>query len=121
MVSQTLKLDLHHGKNKTFLRRLYRINGDTPKSFQKKLINGSTKKQRQLLISVLHHVMMGGIPLREVHFPIVIKTKKLNFLKNNFADKDGYRRLLTSSPKEQRAVLNKIPCYHQLLFNVFRK
>ena len=116
-----LKTDIHNIRNKTFLRRLYRINSDTPKSHKTKLINGSTKKQRLLLIAVVHHVMAGDIHLREVHFPVIVKTKKLNFLKRNFVDKKGYKRLLSGTSKEQRDVLNQIPCYHQLLFNIFRR
>ena len=121
MVSNSFKQDLHSLKNKTFLRRLYRVDKQTPKAHQRKLINGSTKKQKQLLMTVLHLVMTAVIPFRKVHLDHLIQSKKLKFLKSNFQDKDGYKRLLSSTDKEQRDTLNKVNCYHQLLDNLFRK
>lgn len=121
MVSQTLADDLHTPKNRTFLRRLYRVTKGTPRSVQKKLIFDASKKQVKLLCQIVRQVMTGGIPLREVHFPEVVKTKKLNFLKNNFANKEGYQKLLALTLREQKEALNKITCYHQLLFNIFRE
>jgi hypothetical protein len=122
MVSlQNLKADLHHSKNKTFLRRLYRINNQTAKSYKRKLINSCTKKQKQVLMSVLHFVLTAKIPFRQVHLDQVIKSKNLNFLKRHFQDKNGFKRLLSSTAKEQRDILIKVNCYHQLLYNLFRK
>jgi hypothetical protein len=121
MVSQYLKADLHNNKNKTFLRRLYRINEHTPKTYKRKLINNSTKKQRQVLMSVLNLVLTKVIPLKQAHIGSVTGSRSFKFLQRNFRDKAGYKRLQQATVKEQRCTLLKVNLYHELLANLFKR
>jgi hypothetical protein len=118
MVSSSLKSAVHKSANKSFLRRLYRLQG-TERAAKNKLINWATKSQLEVLINILKCVVSGEIPLRKAHFDRVKQSKRLNFLHKHFQDKNGFQVLQSSPVKEQRAVLRQINTYHQLLYNIF--
>lgn len=102
---------------------MYRIeeNGKKSKAERAKVINAASRKQRMLLIHVLHHVMAGGIPLLKVDHDIIVKSGKLDYLEDHFEDAENSEKLLQASDSEQKTVLTGVNNYHVLLRCYFHK
>ena len=106
-------------KNRVFLRRLWRLPFGTSKAERVKALNSGDKKQRHLLIHILHQIIKGEIPMKKEHSPVILQSGKLDFLQKHFLDSSDVKRLITSTDQEQKQVLSKVNNYHVLLYRLF--
>lgn len=119
MVLKRVKEALKLKKNRDFLRRLFRIPPGTKSSDRLRVLNSVEKKQRVLLIHVIHQIVKGEIPMRKEDSSIILQSGKLQFLQKNFLEPEDVKRLLLSTDKEQKEVLGKVNNYHVLLYRLF--
>lgn len=114
-----VKTQIVKKENRNFLKRLYKLPLGASKADRLKVLNKGNKKNRLLLIHVLHHVMNGEIPLKKTDFPVLQKSGKIEFLNNNFLNCDSVARLLKESDKEQKEILGSVTNFHVLLYSLF--
>lgn len=119
MVSKSVLSALKLSKNRIFLRQLFRLPYGSKKSERMKTLNLGDKKQRHLLIHILHQIIKGEIPMKKEHSSIVLQSGKVDFFQKHFLETSDVRRLLTSTDQEQKEVLAKVNNYHVLLYRLF--
>jgi hypothetical protein len=107
--------------NRRFLRHLYRLPATATRVSRVKALNTGSKKQRCLLIHVLHQVLTGVIPVPPHHKKAFLATspQKAKHLNKHFITDDAVRRLLNQTDREQRDILADVNNYHILLYNIF--
>jgi hypothetical protein len=106
--------------NRKFLRRLYRLAPNATKAKRLKVLNSGSKKQRCLLIHIVHQTMIGEIKMRKSQLQDFLKkSQQTTHLSENFVGDDAVRRLLNKTDQEQKDCLAKLTNYHMLLFRVF--
>lgn len=106
-------------RNRVFLRRLYNLPYGASKTERIRVLNLGTKKQRHLLIHILHQIMLKEITLPIEHEKVILLSGKTEFLGNNFFNPKDVSELLKSSDVHQRDVLAKVNNYHILLYRLF--
>lgn len=106
-------------KNRIFLRRLWRLPFGTSKVDRVKALNSGDKKQRHLLIQVLHQILKGEIPMRKEDSSVILQSGKLAFLQEQFGEAADVKRLLTATDKEQKDILSQVNNFHILLYFLF--
>jgi hypothetical protein len=65
------------------------------------ILNLASTEQLKLLVHVLYHLTNGEMPLKKQHFEDIIRSKKLNILKQEF----GTKKLIDSLLEKPRAVI----------------
>lgn len=83
-----------------------------------KALNKGNKKQRKLLIHLIHYALSSQLPMRRLDFHLI--ERKLRFLNSHFQNEEDMRRLVSSSDKEQKDVLGSIPSFYGFLYTLFR-
>lgn len=106
-------------QNRVFLKRLYNLPYGTTKSEREKALNLGTKRQRHLLIHILHQVVRKEIPMAEKHRSLITQSGKKKFYTANFFDEEDVKLLLKKTDVEQREILAKVNNYHVLLYRLF--
>lgn len=83
-------------------------------------ISNAVDEKLNVLIKILHLICSGEIHLRKQDHETIKKSKRLNYLKQNFNTKVSFVRLL-NSPREQKIiVLRKFSAiYKPLLYTMF--
>lgn len=108
-------------KNREFLRSLFRLAPGTKKPDRLKALNKGDKKQRQLLIHILHHLTKGDIPVHKQFQALLIQSGKMDFMTEHFLSDDSVNRLLSATDAEQKATLAQVNNYHALLHHLVKE
>lgn len=105
----------HLKKHKHFLKNLYKCQ---TKYQRKRIIFSASELELNLLIKVLQLIARGEIPIREIYFNDIKRSKRIPAL-NKLTDKKFYHDLVKGPIEDKKTYLNNIPVYRQLLHNLF--
>lgn len=120
-VPESLKAGLLIKKNRSFLRRLFRLPAGATKEERGRVLNSGSKEQRSLLIHILHQIVKGIIPMQAKHSQVILQSGKVKFLRQHFLLKENVKSLLGKSDQEQKEVLIQVNNFHVLLNRLFHQ
>lgn len=110
MVSQKLKDDLH--KNGEFFRKLYNAPN---KHYRRKILTEATEKEIDTLISILHLIMTGVIPIKKALFESIKKSRRLPHLNRHLRTSESTNTLLDGSRQSKLAFLQNVAAYQEII------
>ena len=121
-VSKSFIILLYHKKSKAFLWKLYSLSAERKdKKKRDALIACASNSECKVLLTILHLIVVKVIPVRTSQIVRIKLSRKFALIaKTLFADED-HNVILEASEDEQKSFLQKINCYHQLLFNLFNE
>ena len=119
--TQSFAKEVKRKTNWLFLRRLYRLPEGATKPRRLKVLNTGSKKQREILIQLLHHAVTGEMPIKFSHFKIITKSGKREFLEKHFFHPEDVNTLLSASDKRQKEILAQVTNFHLILHHVFHQ
>lgn len=105
-------------RNKPFLNRV-RQGGKTRSSLYH-ILKLSQKRQLNLLLEIIHHILNGKVPLKQEVLTRLVKTNKLPFLRSTFENPGNFRKLLDSgSDNKIKTIASTGPALSILLQTFF--
>lgn len=111
------KLKRSFRKNAKFLQSVYKAK---TRFLRKKAITNASESELDTLLLCLHCLMSGKVPIKAKLFPIINKSKRLPKIKA-FTKTNINEKLKKTSLEEKVKFLSSIPCYPELLYNLFNK
>lgn len=113
MVTEEFKTQIHSSKIKHFLHLLYSKSRSRYK--RNKLLHNASTEQLDSLLSLMHYIVIGEIPLKREHHRRIKETRRLNLLVNNLHSQDKLKKLLRLSRTEKISFLKQFSVYPELL------
>jgi len=114
-------MDIHYLKSeflnvKSFFYYLY---SHSPRQNSTRIFNASDR-ELNVLIKFLHLVCKGVITLKQHNFDALLKSKRMNLLRNNFEEKKSFLKTLNLEREKKVLVLKKfVVLYPNLFYTTF--
>lgn len=117
LATEKFKTELKKYPTPKFLHELY-LAKTVPR--RRKIIQSASVSEIDILLLLLHHIVVGNIPVKRENFTTIVKSKRLGVIRR-FVQTFIYQTIENKSLEDKKTFLSSIPCYKQLLFEIFNK